>query len=257
MPELPEVETVVRTLRPAVVGRQVESFRLLRADFASPAGFDWPAAVVGRRVEAVDRRAKRIVFRLEDGQRFFAHLGMTGRITVGPAGREPARHTHVALRVGEAELHFTDPRRFGGLVWLGETDGDEQIGPEPFEMRPADLADRLSRTRRAVKTALLDQRLIAGLGNIYADEALFRAGLTRAEVGRLSRAIKATLDTAIRRRGSTLRDYVDADGNRGGFQRFHQVYDRAGHPCRRCRAPVVRIVLGGRSTHYCPTCQPE
>ena len=227
MPELPEVETVVRTLRPAVVGRVVESVELLRDDFATPIGFNWPAALVGRAVADVSRRAKRIVVSLDDGNRFFAHLGMTGRLLFGPAGRESARHTHVRLTFAHGELHQIDPRRFGGLTWLGRDVGDADIGPEPLTLRSQQLAARLLRTSRPVKTALLDQTVIAGLGNIYADEALFASGihplcrcdqLDVAAARRLNRAIKATLNKAIEHRGSTLRDYRDADGNAGGFQ---------------------------------------
>jgi formamidopyrimidine-DNA glycosylase len=138
------------------------------------------------------------------------------------------------------------------------------MGPEPLGLRPGQLARRLGRTTRAVKNALLDQRVVAGLGNIYVDEALFAAGihplaranaLTGEQVARLNRAIKATLRRALRHRGSTLRDYLDADGAAGNFQRLHRVYDRAGQPCRACRSLVERIVLGGRSTHFCARCQ--
>ena len=266
MPELPEVETVVRSLRPRVVGRRICAFSLLRPDYARPAGLNWGAALVGRRIVSLERRAKRLVFALDDGNRFFAHLGMSGRVTFGKAGREAAKHTHVLVSFPHGEVHFVDPRRFGGLRWLAKDAADEKLGPEPLDMRPAELAFRLSRTRRAVKTALLDQSLVAGLGNIYADEALFLAGihpgtrsdlLERPTVGKLCRGIKMVLRKAIRHRGSTLRDYVDAAGQAGAFRRLHQVYAREGQPCTRCRAPIARIVLGGRSTHFCPRCQPE
>lgn len=163
-------------------------------------------------------------------------------------------------------LRFSDPRRFGGVWWIAPGQAaDDGMGPEPLTLRPAALLRRLSRTARPIKSALLDQSLIAGLGNIYVDESLFLArihplnpsnGLSAAEVGRLSRSIKVTLRKAIAHRGSTLRDYRDADGNAGGFQSLHRVYDRADQPCRRCRTPIRRIVLGGRSTHFCPRCQP-
>ena len=162
-------------------------------------------------------------------------------------------------------VRFRDPRRFGGVWWLGrERSHDQGMGPEPLTLRPSQLAGRLARTSRPVKVALLDQSLIAGLGNIYVDESLFRAGihpltpakgLTGQQVARLSRAIKFTLRRAIRHRGSTLRDYRDADGAAGSFQGLHAVYDRADQPCRHCRTPIERIVLGGRSTHFCPACQ--
>ena len=265
MPELPEVETVVRTLRPCVVGRVVTEVELLRTDFATPDGFDWSGAVVDRRVTDVSRRAKRIVFTLDDGNRFFAHLGMTGRLLFGDLDRDRPNHTHVVLRFEHGELHQVDPRRFGGLAWLGLDAGDDRLGPEPLKLRAQQLAARLMSTSRPVKNALLDQALIAGLGNIYADEALFASGihplcrcdqLDVAAARRLNRAIKSTLNKAIRHRGSTLRDYRDADGNAGDFQNLHRVYGRAGEPCRRCRGSIERIVLSGRSTHFCPRCQP-
>ncbi len=263
MPELPEVQTVVDSLAPAVLGRRIVAIEILRQDFARPADV-WDKAR-GQRVTGLRRRAKRILFTLGDGSRFFAHLGMTGRLTFGPRRRERPKHTHVCLHFAHGEVHFVDPRRFGGLIWLGDDLSDGNLGPEPLEIRPAELARRLERTRRSIKTALLDQRLIAGPGNIYVDEALFLAGihptlpadaLSREQVGRLCRGIKATLRKAIRHRGSTLRDYVDADGRAGDFRRLHQVYGREGKHCNRCGKSIVRIVLGGRSTHFCPRCQP-
>lgn len=264
MPELPEVQTIVDTLRPLVLGRRVQRFELLREDFAQPAGFDWKSATARRRIVNLQRRAKRLVFTLDDGNVFYAHLGMTGRLSFGAADRPRARHTHVAVMFARGELHFVDARRFGGLAWIGRDAADDGLGPEPLALRASQLARRLAGTKRAIKTALLDQRLIAGLGNIYADEALFAAGihplrpanrLDAAEVARLSRAIKATLRKAIRHRGSTLRDYVDANGRAGSFRNLHQVYGRAGEECSRCGKAIKRIVLGGRSTNFCTKCQ--
>ena len=281
MPELPEVQTVVTTLRPKLVGRRFLAARVGPHDVVCPPGTNLPARLAGRRVLDVVRRGKRIVFTLDDGCRFYIHLGMTGQLTVTAAGTGAPPHTHLEVELGAAGdasrtgstapvaavelLRFRDPRRFGGIWWLGPDEpADRGMGPEPLTLRPAALLQRLRRTSRAVKVALLDQALVAGLGNIYVDESLFLArihplrracDLTPGEVGRLSRAIKVTLRKAIRHRGSTLRDYRDADGNAGGFQSLHRVYDRAGQPCRTCRAPIERIVLGGRSTHFCPKCQ--
>ncbi len=264
MPELPEVQTVVNTLRPLVVGRIVTGFTLGRNDFATPAGFDWSRQLVGNTMLDVSRRAKRIIFMLQTGDRFFAHLGMSGRMSFTDPAASKLPHTHVILHFEHGEVRQSDPRRFGGLHWVGQEPDEATLGPEPLTMRAQVLADRLLRTNRPVKSALLDQTFIAGLGNIYADEALFTARihpLTRCQfierpaAGRLSRAIKTTLNKAIAHRGSTLRDYRDAAGNPGDFQRLHRVYDRAGQPCRRCRTPIARVVLGGRSTHYCPLCQ--
>ena len=264
MPELPEVQTVVETLRPAVLGRRIQRFEVLRPDFAQPAGHDWLASTEGRRITQLARRAKRIIITLDDDRAFFAHLGMTGRLTFGHADRPRAPHTHAVIAFEHGEVHFSDPRRFGGLVWIGGGACDEGLGPEPLTLRTRELGERLSRTKRTIKSALLDQALIAGLGNIYADEALFRAEvhpLHRADrldpeaVANLNRAIKAVLRRAIRHRGSTLRDYVDANGAAGSFRRLHAVYGREGEPCPRCGKKIRRIVLGGRSTHFCPTCQ--
>ena len=267
MPELPEVQTVVSTLRPKVLGRVIRGVALARRDIVTPSNVDLVIQLTGRTIRDVARRGKRIVFTLDDGNRFYVHLGMTGQLTATAPAAAAGPHTHLELDVGPAlVLRFRDPRRFGGVWWLGAQDGaqDAGMGPEPLALRPAQLAKRLGRTTRAVKNALMDQRVVAGLGNIYVDESLFAAGihplaradaLTADQVARLNRAIKATLRRALRHRGSTLRDYRDADGESGAFQKLHRVYDREGEPCRVCRKPIERIVLGGRSTHFCPKCQ--
>jgi formamidopyrimidine-DNA glycosylase len=267
MPELPEVETVVRTLRPRLVGSIIRAVRLERADILDPLGTDLAAHLVGRSVTTVERRGKRIIVALDNAERFYIHLGMTGQLTVVAADEPLRNHTHLVLELaGEAkmELRFRDPRRFGGIWWLGQAGSDEGMGPEPLTIRPAQLAERLKKTRRAIKVALLDQSIIAGLGNIYVDESLFIARIhplvpanriTTAQVARLNRAIKLTLRKAIHHRGSTLRDYRDADGEAGGYQSRHAVYGREGEPCVECKTPIRRIVLGGRSTHFCLNCQ--
>jgi len=268
MPELPEVQTVVDTLRPRLLGRTIQRVRLHRADVLLPAGVDLPAKLNGRLIASIDRRGKRIIFSLDNGCRFYIHLGMTGRLTVMPtdaAPLPPLPHTHLEWQIGSDTVLFRDPRRFGGVWWLGrDTPADAGMGPEPLTQSPRQLARQLSCTTRAIKVALLDQSLVAGLGNIYVDESLFQAGihpltpanaLTIGQVADLNRAIKSTLRRALRHRGSTLRDYRDADGEAGSFQSMHRVYDREGKPCRKCRTPIQRIVLGGRSTHFCPQCQ--
>jgi formamidopyrimidine-DNA glycosylase len=267
MPELPEVETVVVTLRPRVVGHRICDVVVHRQDVISPAGVDLVSHLRGATVTAIERRGKRIIVSLADGNRFYVHLGMTGRLLLERPDAPLLKHTHVVLRLldDDAEVRFIDARRFGGIWWLGrDALPDEKIGPEPLTLSTADLGTRLKRTSRAIKVALLDQRLVAGLGNIYVDEALHRAGihpLTPAgqlkpeQVEALSTSIKAVLTTAIASRGSSLRNYVDADGNRGGFQLLHRVYGRAGQPCDACGKPIKRIVLSGRSTHFCPACQ--
>lgn len=241
--------------------------RLRRSDIVRPEQLDLQAELRGRTISSIDRRGKRIVFTLDPVAQFYIHLGMTGRLTVRPRAAPLVPHTHLVIGLAgtRKELHFSDPRRFGGVWWLG-SDGsaDETIGPDPLRIGARQLARRLARTSRAIKNALLDQRLLAGLGNIYVDESLFVArihplkaanALSAGQVGRLSRAIKTTLRRALRHRGSTLRDYRDAEGIPGAFQDLHRVYDREGQPCRNCRTPIQRIALGGRSTHFCPKCQ--
>jgi formamidopyrimidine-DNA glycosylase len=266
MPELPEVQTVVLSLIPHVAGRTIIDVRLNRLDILQPSNFDLRAGLVGRSVESIARRGKKIVFTLDDGNRFYIHLGMSGRLTTDPKQTELRKHTHLVVDVGnDREMRFVDPRRFGGVWWLGRDESpDGDLGPEPLQLRAGQLAKRLARTTRAIKNALLDQSVVAGLGNIYVDESLFAAKihpltpankLTSEQISRLNRAIKTTLRRALRHRGSTLRDYRDADGNEGAFQKMHRVYDRAGKPCTVCKTSIERIVLGGRSTHFCPRCQ--
>ncbi|MGD1278606.1 MAG: bifunctional DNA-formamidopyrimidine glycosylase/DNA-(apurinic or apyrimidinic site) lyase [Tepidisphaeraceae bacterium] len=265
MPELPEVETIVRTLWPRLAGRKIQGVSLRRADVIFPDRVNLAGMLVGRSLADIRRRGKKIVFALTDGNRFYIHLGMTGRLSLQLAHTPPAPHTHLILRLDGREIRFSDPRRFGGVFWLGKNgSADEGLGPEPLKMRRTQLARLLRRTTRAIKSALLDQSLIAGLGNIYADESLFAAGihpsmpankLSARQIARLSRGMKQVLRRALRHRGSTLRDYRDADGNAGDFQKLHRVYRRAGMPCVVCKTAVRRIVISGRSTHFCPKCQ--
>ena len=266
MPELPEVQTVVTTLAPRVIERLVARVQLLRGDIVTPPAHDLASSLTERRITQLTRRGKRIVFTLDDGNCFYIHLGMTGQLTAEPADRELRKHTHLILELDSGEtVRFRDPRRFGGVFWLGcDSLGDERMGPEPLTMTPADLAASLNRTTRAIKNALMDQRVVAGLGNIYVDESLFAAGihpLARADrlkldrIALLTRSIKATLKRAIKARGSTLRDYVDGNGQLGNAQSLHNVYARTGRPCTTCGTKIKRITLVGRSTHFCPKCQ--
>jgi len=266
MPELPEVQTIVTSLRPHLIGERFERVRLLRQDILTPPGLPLRFHLEGKIVADISRRGKKIIISLDGGERFFIHLGMTGRLTIEKSNDPMQKHTHLVLELSERrELRFHDPRRFGGIWWLGR-DGahDDKMGPEPLEMRSTELKERLARTRRAVKTALLDQSLVAGLGNIYVDEALHAAKihpltpaneLSSIQVSKLNRAIKSVLKRALLHKGSTLRDYRNVDGTPGAFQKVHRVYDRAGQPCLICRTPIQRIVIGGRSSHFCPACQ--
>jgi formamidopyrimidine-DNA glycosylase len=265
MPELPEVQTVVNSLLPMIRGQRVTAVALHRGDVVVPARFDLAAGLLHRKISGIQRRGKKIVFTLDDANRFVIHLGMSGRLTVEPASTPQRPHTHLVVSFASRQMRFVDPRRFGGIFWLGTNSADdENLGPEPLQLRTAQLAHRLGRTTRAIKNALLDQSVIAGLGNIYVDESLFAAGihplspadeLSNAQITRLNRSIKLVLRRALRHRGSTLRDYRDAEGNAGNFQKLHQVYQRTGEPCPVCKTPIGRLVLGGRSSHFCPNCQ--
>ncbi len=273
MPELPEAETIARDLRRHVVGRTVTGLRVIHSDILAP-GLSpdaLAAALVGRRIEEVGRRAKNIVLRFEDGPVLVVNLGMTGRLVVSDAPRA-AELRHVAVRFDldhAGALLYDDVRRFGRFDLYspaGWAERQAAIGVEPLS--DAFTAERLyaltSRSRTPIRNWLLDQRHVAGVGNIYANEALFRAGirparpantLTRAEAAKLRDAIRAVLRDAIDVRGTTLRDYRDARGEAGGFEPLLRVYGREGEPCPVCGTPIERLVLGNRSAFYCPRCQ--
>ena len=239
--------------------------RILRPDIIQPPDIALDSRILGRTIAHLHRRGKKIVLELDNACRLYIHLGMTGRLTIDRFDTPVPPHTHLIMQIAGVELRFVDPRRFGGVFWLGtDRRPDAGLGPEPLKITAKQLARRLSKTRRSIKTTLLDQKMLAGLGNIYADESLFSAGidprtaadkLSAPQIARLNRSIKSVLNQAIRHKGSTLRDYRDADGRPGGFQKIHRVYDRGGKPCTKCGSPITRIVLGGRSTHFCPNCQ--
>ncbi len=271
MPELPEVQTVVTTLQP-LVGRRLGLARVHRLDVLHGEPLDLNRFAKGRTIDQVRRRAKRIIFEIGNGRQIQFHLGMSGQLTVKPCRQELLPHTHLQIRIaGSAdELRFRDVRRFGGVWLLDATSqlggrGLGRLGPDALEITLPEFRRLLDRPRR-IKAALLDQKLLAGLGNIYVDESLFQARvhpLTRAadlddaQVRRLHRAIRGTLQAAIQAGGSTIRDYYAANGEQGWFQLRHRVYGRAGQPCRRCRTPLVKLRAAGRGTHICPQCQSE
>ncbi len=285
MPELPEVETVARGLAPNLEGRRIARLELRRPDLRFPIPEGLAARVEGRRVESVARRAKYVVFRLEDGAAMLLHLGMSGRVTAASGaeaelllgrfahaqGRDP-KHDHVVMRMADGGgFVLNDPRRFGYLDYVtpggwGDHPRLKDLGVEPLsDAFDVDLLTAAFAGKRTnLKAALLDQRIVAGLGNIYVCEALFMAGLSPRRVAgglgprriaALVAAIKATLTAAIRAGGSSLRDYAHADGGLGYFQHAFQVYGREGQACLRCGDPVKRIVQSGRSTFYCGGCQ--
>lgn len=266
MPELPEVQTIVSMIGPLVRNRRILGVSHLRTDMVKPADMDWGLALTGSRILSVTRRAKRIIFRLDPYSGFYIHLGMTGQLRVVSVSERLMPHTHLILNLDAPfQLRFIDPRRFGKIIWMDTID-DTKLGPEPLTLTTEQLIQILRNTSRAIKPLLLDQNRIAGIGNIYADEILHRArihpqtpacALTQLQVRTLNQAMKRVLHQAIRQGGSTIRDYVDAEGKTGGFQRLHRVYQRFGLPCFRCGTPVQKIILISRSTYFCPTCQPE
>ncbi|HYL31951.1 MAG TPA: bifunctional DNA-formamidopyrimidine glycosylase/DNA-(apurinic or apyrimidinic site) lyase [Stellaceae bacterium] len=272
MPELPEVETVVRGLKSRIGGKRLLQLTLHRPDLrrAIPQGL--AAKVEGRRVSRVDRRAKYILLRFDDDGVLIVHLGMSGRLTLGDAARPapPQPHDHALMVFEDAiELRFNDPRRFG-LIDYARADElprhqlFRDLGPEPLATAfdGAMLARLLAGKKTPIKSALLDQRVVVGIGNIYACESLFWAGLSPKRLARtvqgeravcLAAAIKRVLTHAISVGGSSLRNYVSASGELGNFQRHFAVYDREGEPCPGCdcRTGIKRIVQSGRSTFYC------
>lgn len=276
MPELPEVETIVRGLRPTLEGRRLTSVMQRRADLRFPLPDNFAKRLKGRRVARIARRGKYILIHLDGEEVLLCHLGMSGRLVVtnGAAGPlEP--HDHVIFRTDAGdEIRFNDARRFGIMDLVPETELDrhrllEGLGPEPLsnDFNGPALAERLKGKRTPIKAALMDQRTVAGLGNIYVSESLFSAGLSprrmaytvqggRAE--RLARAIRDVLTRAIEAGGSSLRDYVQTSGELGYFQHDWAVYGRAGEPCPECTCNpeetggIRRIVQSNRATFYCP-----
>jgi formamidopyrimidine-DNA glycosylase len=270
MPELPEVETIVRDLARVLTGRTIERAEVLRPDLIEGTSVEaFRSGLAGRAVGEASRRAKNILLDLGEDL-LVINLGMTGRVLVVEDVPEPSPHDGVHLRlVDGGTVVYHDVRRFGRLRLLPRhlwPQREAELGYEPLSDRftPDALLEMAHRSRVAVKTWLMDQRRVVGVGNIYASEALHRAGidptrpalaLTTAEAGVLHASIQQVLQEAIDYRGTTFLDYRDASGERGGFASLLRVYDREGQPCTRCGHPIERIVQGGRSTFYCDRCQ--
>ncbi len=276
MPELPEVETIARGVDARVRGDRIIDawFGSHREPFKTPPARQ-SKGLVERRILSVHRTGKHIVVELgsqsvkggEVTAQWIVHLGMTGRLLVTTSDAPVAKHTHARLSLESGrELRFVDPRRFGRLEFrdFAKTDSFRGPGAEPLTISGEEFAELFRGRKLAIKAALLNQTLLAGVGNIYADESLFRAGLrprrqsrklTRVELDRLRKALKEVLEHAIRLGGSSVSDYVDADGAKGFFQLEHYVYQRTGEPCRNCGNAIKRVVVAGRSTHYCSRCQ--
>lgn len=284
MPELPEVETVARGLRRTILGRRILSVRLGKTDF-----IDDPAALEqhlpGRRIEAVDRYGKFMLIRLSPVRAdspatpsangdaapaaLLVHLGMTGQIGSLPAAHPHAKHTHVFMALDDSrELRYTDPRRFGRLAYLDQALLEKELprfGADPLEVSAADFLQQLCSRRARIKALLLDQGALRGVGNIYADESLWRAKIHPARLASSLRAEQATvlhralhqiLRKAIAMHGSSISDFLDAEGEPGWYQQQHRAYGREGKRCYRCAAKIRRMIVAGRSSYFCPKCQP-
>jgi len=269
MPELPEVETIARGLNQRIGGDVIESIWLgSKPEPLKSSASEIAAALQSRKIAAVRRSGKHIVFDLEslgektNNAQWIVHLGMTGSLLVCTPDSDREKHTHAVLRLASGrELRFVDPRRF---VRLSVIEKFAAPGAEPLDISFENFAALFRGRKTPIKSALLNQSLLSGVGNIYADEALFRAGirprrratsLTRNDLRKLHQALKRVLREAIRLGGSSISDYVDSNGHEGYFQIKHRVYGREGKPCLVCKAPIKRIVIAGRSSHYCPKCQ--
>lgn len=272
MPELPEIETIRRTLAVHVLNLKIEQINLI-----------WPSVVcgwedqafedlvTGRRIITLERRGKYLLILLDEGLTLIAHMRMTGRLNYYPEHQEPEKHTHVVFRLEKGELHFSDVRKFGRIQVIPTPlcfieSSLRKLGPEPLEeeFTPTVLKERFGKKKVSLKAALLDQSVLAGLGNIYVDESLFRAGLSperrvdtlsEKEISGLHQAIRSVLQAGIDAQGTSFRDYRDANGEKGSFQQSLQVYGRGGQPCQVCGQALERIRLAGRTTVYCPSCQ--
>ena len=280
MPELPEVETVARGLRQTVRGRRILSVRLGKTDF-----IDDPAALEqqlpGRRIDEVERYGKFMLLRLSAAgtsnganetnapASLLVHLGMTGQIALAPAAQPSAKHTHVCMLLDDGrELRYTDARRFGRIAYLTNPMLLEELGPfgaDPLEVSKEEFAQRICARRARIKALLLDQSVLRGVGNIYADESLWRTKIHPARLGAklsvketetLRRALQEILQKAIVMRGSSISDFLDAEGRPGEYQRHHRAYGREGKNCYRCKALIRRAIVAGRSSYFCAECQP-
>ncbi|AMN48166.1 formamidopyrimidine-DNA glycosylase [Steroidobacter denitrificans] len=270
MPELPEVETARRGIAPSVLGRRLERILVREPRLRWPVSAALPQLAAGQQICDLRRRAKYLIFDLERGS-LLLHLGMSGTLRLLPHDIAPVAHDHVDIVLDSGLcLRFNDPRRFGSLLWTAEDPLTHtllrQLAPEPLdEVFDGAYLTRVAKGRRvAIKQLLMNSRLVVGVGNIYASEALFRAGIrplraagriTHAQFDALAAAIKEVLHEAIRAGGTTLRDFFDPEGLPGYFKQALYVYGRGGEPCRICKKPIRQIVQSGRSTYFCPGCQ--
>lgn len=270
MPELPEVETVCRGLESSLKGQRLTRLEMRRPDLRFPLPPELPSLLEGRRLLSVTRRAKYMLMDFEGAPLLLGHLGMSGRMLITDTPPEPAgKHDHLLFTFEEGALTFQDPRRFGFFDLVPDAASHprlKDLGPEPLgnSFSAAYLQERFAGKKQSLKSAIMDARIVVGVGNIYASESLFLAGLSpwraagtlgESEIAALVSAIRETLARAIEAGGSSLNDYVQASGELGYFQHQWKVYGRAGEPCRSCGTPVIKAVQSQRSTFACPACQ--
>lgn len=276
MPELPEVETVLRGLKERALGRSVADVRVLSPLVIVGSQEEFARTLAGRAIRGVERKGKALAIELAgpNGDApiyLLLRLGMTGQFTLARHEAPLEPHTHIRLRLDEGaeEFRYRDVRRFGRLRCCTRDELDRifsRLGPDAQEITEEEFWHALGGRRGAIKSWLLNQAVLSGLGNIYADEALFVAGihpltragrLSREAARRLHRAVRKVLDHAVNLQGTSFRDYIDIEGRPGNFLARLRVYQRTGDPCRRCRTPIRRIVIAGRSSHFCPRCEPR
>jgi formamidopyrimidine-DNA glycosylase len=274
MPELPEVETVLHGLRERALGRRILAVEVRHPGVIVGPPEQFAAELEGRAIVSVERKGKALALELEaenaPPRYLLVRLGMTGQFTVAARQTPLEPHTHVLLALGEREeLRFRDVRRFGRLRSCTRVEVEaafDRLGPDALEVTEERFLSAMRARRGAIKSWLMNQQLLAGVGNIYADEALFVAGIhPLAQPGRIStpkgrrlfRAVRKVLDHAVKLQGTSFRDYVDIEGRPGNYEPRLRVYQRTGKPCRRCGRPIRRMVIAGRSSHFCPGCQPR
>lgn len=269
MPELPEVETVRRSLERLIVGQTIMTVEVRESRLRRPLAPDFATALTGRTLQQIMRRGKYLYFLLDDGRVWLVHLGMTGQLMAETSTASLLPHDHVLIALSNGQrLRYNDPRRFGLMAVGSESEitALTKLGVEPLSSAFTSryLWTKTRATQRTIKDLLMDQRVVAGIGNIYASELLFRAEvrphrvvatLNQHATAQVVKATKAVLREAIRHRGSSISDYLDGEGKPGSFQARFRVYDREGKPCRVCATPIRRETHGGRSAFFCPTCQ--
>lgn len=268
MPELPEVETIKRQLDSKLAGQKIKSVKILKSGREKPVGIKFVKILIGKKIRHIERRAKLIIWKFSDDDALVTHLKLTGRLIVVDKKYTPQKHDRIIFEIGSHRLVWSDVRQFGHMNYFTPVELKntlDKFGPEPLEMKPEQIAELFKSPKtRKVKVALLDQTTLAGIGNIYADESLFRAKikptrhlgeLTAVERLALAKAIQDVLKLAIKLKGTSSQDYLDAHGERGQFDKILNVYRRKNLPCRVCGTPIVRTVVAQRGTHYCPKCQ--